>query len=137
MLLPAQVVDDPVITGTGSGVIGTLFVALPLHAPFPSVIPRTTLPDAPAVKVRFGVPWPLVIVPPEIVQVYVAPGCDATEAFALAFAQTFAGAVMVTACSCEIGIVAVEVAVQPPEVTTMPSPTLPEAPAMKVMFGVP
>ena len=92
---PGQTVDGPLIVTTGAAVIATFAFALPLHEPFVTVIASVVLPDAPAVKLMAVVPCPLLIVPFVIVHAYVAPACEATLAFALAFAQTFAGAAIV------------------------------------------
>ena len=83
------------IVTTGAAVIETFAFALPLHEPFVTVIASVVLPDAPAVKLMAVVPCPLLIVPFVIVHAYVAPACEATLAFALVFAQTFAGAAIV------------------------------------------
>ncbi len=62
------------ITGAGGVAIGTVCDEPPLQ---PLVAVTETLSDteplAPALKVMLGVPWPVAIVPPVTVQVYVAP----------------------------------------------------------------
>jgi hypothetical protein len=137
MLLFGQAVDGPVIDGAGAAAIGMVAVALPLQLPLPTVMPRTTLPDAAAVKVRFGVPWPPVIEPPVIVQAYVAPACAPTLAFAEAFGQTLAGAEMTGVAALLTATVALPFDEQLPLVMVTLSPMLPLAGALKVMLEVP
>ena len=116
--------------------IETFAFALPLHEPFVTVIASVVLPDAPAVKLMAVVPCPLLIVPLVIVHAYVAPACEATLAFALAFAQTFAGAVIVGVGTALIVIDVLPVPLHEPLVTVMPRVTLPDAPAVKLIAFV-
>src|SRR5438045_3421369 len=84
------------------------------------------------------VPAPLVMVPLVIDQLYVAPACAATLAFADALAQTDDGVVIVAVGAALIGTDALELLLQPAEeVTVIASATLPDAPGVKVMAFVP
>jgi hypothetical protein len=132
-----QTLEGPLMATAGCGAIGIVVPELLLHPPTLTVTPRTTLPDAPATKLRTFVPWPPTIVPPVIVQLYAAPACDGTLAAALLFAQALAGAEIVADGGGTIGIVAVALPLQPAAVTVIPRTTLPDAAAVKLMFGVP
>ena len=134
---PAHMLDAAAIDGAGGAVIGTFAFPLPLHVPVVTVIPSATLPDAPAVKLIAFVPCPLLIAPFVIVHTYVAPACDATLAFALAFAQTLTGAEIVAAAAVLIETDALPLLLQPFALTVTPRETLPVAPAVKLMAFVP
>ncbi len=134
---PAHMLVGEVIDGDGGFVIGTFALPVPLHVPAVTVMPRVTLPEAPAVKLIAFVPCPLLIVPLAIVHVYVAPACDGTLAFALRFAQTLAGAVIVAAAPALIGTAVLPLLLQPLTVTVTAMLTLPAGPAVKLIAFVP
>ena len=74
-------------------------VTVPLDVQLESTWTRSsfTEPDGPAEKTRFGVPWPLTIVPFVTLHVKVVPPPTfGTEAVAVELAQSLAGAVIVT-----------------------------------------
>jgi hypothetical protein len=107
-LPPAQNVVEPlgVIVADGRAFTVTLAFALPLQ-PFAAVIvrPSDTGPLV-EVKVMAFVPAPAVIVPPLIVQLYVAPLTAAVDALPLAPLQIALGAVIAGA-----GLVLIETTV--------------------------
>jgi hypothetical protein len=100
-----------------------------------TVTPSVTLPPAPAVKVIWFVAAPPVIVPPEIVQLYVVPAGPALIDAMLPVddAATLFGALIVTVAELPIGMATLPVDVQPLAETVTPSCTVPEAFAVKVI----
>jgi hypothetical protein len=135
---PAHVVDGPVITGAGTGLIGIVALELVLQPPFETVRLRVTLPDAPAVKETTFVPAPLLMVPLVMLQPYVAPACAATLALPTVPAHMAGGAVMAEEGAPLIGIETVELRLQPAgDVTVIATVTLPVAAGVKVMAFVP
>jgi hypothetical protein len=74
----------------------TVIAPLLVQPPDATVTPSCTEVPEPAVNEITFVPWPLVIVPPLMVQEYVVPaGPAVTEAVAVAPLSTLAGAVIV------------------------------------------
>ena len=59
----AQTVDGALMAKTGCCVMVTFALELPVQPDAVRLMPRVTLPEAPAVKTMFGVPCPLSIVP--------------------------------------------------------------------------
>jgi hypothetical protein len=114
---------DAVIDSATSAVamaIGTVAELLELQEPLVAVTPRVTLPLAPAVKEIAFVPAPAVIVPLPMVQLYVVPEVNGTDAPLLDDpGSTEDGALIVedgvgvTATACEV------VALQPPALVTV------------------
>jgi hypothetical protein len=104
-----------VMTGCrGAGLIATVAESVALHAPAVIVTPRSTDPEGPAEKVISGVPWPLWMAPPAIVQRYVAPGCSLTVAKWLAVPpQTDGGAAITAIGAATVVTVCESVAVHP------------------------
>jgi len=118
--------------------IGMVALELLLQPPFETVRFRVTLPDAPAVKEMTFVPAPPVIAPLVMLQLYVAPACAATLAFAAVEAQTAGGARIDADGAPLIGIETVELLLQPAdEVTVIATVTLPLVPGVNVMAFVP
>ena len=92
-VLFAQVVAGAEIVAIGAGLMATVALPLPLQLlAFVTVTESVTLPELPAVKVMALVPWPVVMPPLAIVQVYVAPATAAVLALPELFAQRLAGA---------------------------------------------
>ena len=58
-----------VTVGVEATVTGIVVESLAEHPPAATVTPSVMLPVGPATKLRVGVPWPPLIVPPVIVQV--------------------------------------------------------------------
>lgn len=133
----AQTEAGAAIVALGVGLIATDAVALPLQdAELVTVTPRLTVPLAAAVKMIVFVPWPLLIVPPEIVQLNDAPATAAVLALVVAFAQTVDGAV-INGVTALMATFALPVPVHAPDVTLTPRTTLPLAPALKVIAELP
>jgi hypothetical protein len=120
--LPAATLVGDALTETDTSpvaeTIGTFAEPVALHEPPATVTPRVTLPLGPAVKEMAFVAWPAVIEPLPIVQLYVAPAVNGTEAPLLADeavtddgALTFADGAGETLTRCEV------VALQPPLLT--------------------
>src|SRR5258708_2514815 len=92
-VLFGQVVAGAEIVAIGAGLMATVALPLPLQLlVFVTVTESVTLPELPAVKVIAFVPWPAVMPPLAIVQVYVAPVTVAVLALPEPFVQRLAGA---------------------------------------------
>ena len=111
--------DEGPLIEPAIGVVPIGIVAEPeeLHAPALAETFSTTEPDAPAMKVMPLVDWPPVIVPPLIVQLYVAPDIVGTEAMPLPFAQIVDEVVMVVSGTWVTFTVFEVLALHPPFVT--------------------
>jgi hypothetical protein len=99
-MLPAELwqTELDAVTVESGGLIGTVSELLGLHPNAETTVtPRATLPEAPAVNLIVCVPTPDVIVPPEIVHVYLPPvPAEGTEAvLPVELAHTTLGAVIV------------------------------------------
>jgi hypothetical protein len=103
-----------------------------------AVTVRPTLPTPIGEKVTACVNWPPVMVPPVMVQLYVAFGDAGTLATWLVLpAQTLAGAEITVEGAVVTGMMTEPLDVQLPFVTTTPTVTLLPVPAAKVMAAVP
>ena len=124
---PLQIAAVAVIVAFGDAFTVTLFESEALQPFDVTVTPIDAGPEVDVNVIAF-VPLPLVIVPFVIVQLYVAPATEATEAEPEAPLQIAAGAVIVALCEPD--------AVQPAEVIVTLSVVVPEAPAVKVIAFV-